>query len=221
MGAALVRDGRVLAARRAAPPQLAGHWELPGGKVEPGESPESALVREVAEELGCGVEVVALLPGESEVRAGLTLRVAVVRLVAGEPVPRAADHDAVRWLGPDELDRVSWLAPDVPFLAPLREVLQGRDALPLHAVLYEEDDARAVADRLVADGFAAEVVRERLAGEDDDEDHPWAVLTDAPEFLVEVVVEPFDGWVDHGEPAGAPLELPDGPRRHKGHFPRD
>ena len=105
--------------------------------------------------------------------------------------------------------------------------------MALRAVFFEEDDARTVAARLVHEGFDAVVERERLAGEDDDEDHPWAVLTDAPEFVVEILVEERDGWLDRdasgasGEPTGpvdvppAPLDLPDAPRRVKGHFPRD
>jgi hypothetical protein len=64
------------------------------------------------------------------------------------------------------------------------------------AVFFERDDADAVAARLTADGFTAQVVRERLANEDDDEDHPWAVLTDAPEIVVELLVEAHDGWLD-------------------------
>ena len=99
----------------------------------------------------------------------------------------------------------------------------------LRAVFYEEDDARAVAGRLLHDGFEATVGRERLAGEDDDEDHPWAVVTDAPEFVLDVLVEQYDGWLDHDSAmrdAGPvdvppPLELPDGPRRVKGHFTED
>jgi hypothetical protein len=104
--------------------------------------------------------------------------------------------------------------------------------MTLRAVFYEEDDARTVAARLVGDGFAASVLRERLAGEDDDEDHPWAVLTDAPEVVVELLVEAHDGWLDAGGDAGgdaarvdvpppAPLDLPQQPRRVKGHFRRD
>ena len=123
MGAAIVRDGRVLAARRTFPADLAGGWELPGGKVEPGEVPDQAVVREVAEELGCAIEVTGRLSGEAEIRDGDTLRVAVARLVDGEPTPREDDHDAVRWLGPGELDAVRWLAPDRPFLEELREIL--------------------------------------------------------------------------------------------------
>jgi 8-oxo-dGTP diphosphatase len=114
VGAAIVRDGRVLAARRTTPPEAAGRWEFPGGKVEPDETPDAALVREIAEELGCTVEVVAWLPGAVPIGVRHTLTVALARIVAGEPVPH--EHDAVRWLGPDELGDVDWLEPDRPFL---------------------------------------------------------------------------------------------------------
>lgn len=98
--------------------------------------------------------------------------------------------------------------------------------MTLRAVFFEEDDARAVAARLVRDGFDAEVSVDRLAGEDDDEDHPWAVVTDAPEFVLDVLTDQHDGWVDHDSAMGGagpvdgppPLELPDAPRRIKGHF---
>lgn len=64
VGAALFDDGgRLLAARRSAPPELAGRWELPGGKVEPGERPDAALVRELREELGVDAETVERVPG--------------------------------------------------------------------------------------------------------------------------------------------------------------
>ena len=121
VGAALVRQGRVLAARRTRPPEAAGRWELPGGKVEPGESPEAAVVREVREELGCEVRMTRMLDGAEPVRPGLTLRVALAEIVDGEPVPH--EHDAIRWLAPEELDDVPWLAPDLPFLPPLRDLL--------------------------------------------------------------------------------------------------
>jgi 8-oxo-dGTP diphosphatase len=121
MGAAVVDRGRVLAARRTTPEHARGMWEFPGGKVEPGEDPDVAIVREIREELGCEVAVVDHLDGEEPVKDGYTLRVAVVRLLGGEPVPH--EHDAIRWLGPDELDVVTWLEPDLPFLPELRERL--------------------------------------------------------------------------------------------------
>ncbi len=91
--------------------------------------------------------------------------------------------------------------------------------MTVRALLWEDDAARAVAARLRAGGFEASVARERFAGEDDDEDHPWTVLTDAPVFMVEVFVEEHDGWLDQPGPAApAPLDLPMAPRRVKGHF---
>ena len=118
VGAALVRDGRVLAARRTAPAEAAGRWEFPGGKVETGESAEAALVREVGEELGVDIEVRHWLAGAVPIGTSYELTVAVATLVSGEPEP--TEHDAVRWLGGDELDDVDWLAPDRPFLPELR-----------------------------------------------------------------------------------------------------
>ena len=106
--------------------------------------------------------------------------------------------------------------------------------MELQAMFYERDDADAVAARLRTDGFSADVARVRFAGEDDDEDHPWVVRTDAPEFMVELLVEQYDGWLDLeppeepptvADPAARsgvpPLDLPEAPRRIKNHFPRD
>lgn len=117
VGAAIVAAGRVLAARRTRP---AG-WEFPGGKVEPGETAGQAVAREIREELGCTVRVGGWLPGSVSIGAGFELTVATCGLVGGEPVP--TEHEAVRWLGPEELDDVDWLPADRPFLDPLRELL--------------------------------------------------------------------------------------------------
>ena len=88
----------------------------------------------------------------------------------------------------------------------------------MRGIFFDEDDARAVAARLLADGFTAEVERERLAGEDDDEDHQWSVRTDAPEFALEMLVDAHEGWLDQEEPdapAAPPLVLPPSPIRVK------
>jgi 8-oxo-dGTP diphosphatase len=121
VGVAILDEGRVLAARRAHPSALAGSWELPGGKVEPGESLEAAAVREIHEELTCAVVVTDALEGSSPIRGGLALKVVLARLAGGDPVP--LEHDAVRWLRADELDEVTWAEADVPFLDALRDRL--------------------------------------------------------------------------------------------------
>ena len=121
VGAAVIRDRRVLAARRTFPADAAGRWEFPGGKVEPGEAPEEAAVREVDEELRCRVEVTGWLAGQVPIGDSLTLAVAIARLVEGDPAP--VEHDLVRWLAADELGDVDWLEADRPFLAELRDLL--------------------------------------------------------------------------------------------------
>lgn len=122
IGAAVLHGGRVLAARRTTPAEVAGRWELPGGKVDEAEDWQDAVVREVREELSCEVRVTGLLEGEAPIRPGLRLRVATAELVSGEPLP--CEHDAVRWLGPDDLERVDWLDPDRPFLPCIRFLLE-------------------------------------------------------------------------------------------------
>ena len=131
VGAAIVADGGVLAARRRYPTEYAGRWEFPGGKVDAGEPPEQALVREIAEELGCTVKVESWLPGLSRWRSGaddVELAVALCRLVEGRPA--ATEHDELRWLGPEQLGDVDWLEPDRPFLAALQERLLDGDPPP-------------------------------------------------------------------------------------------
>lgn len=109
----LARPTRLLAARRSDPP-LAGGWEFPGGKVEPGEAPSEAAVREIREELG--IEVVLGDPvGEGPWPLGerheMWLWWAVAR--SGQPGPRPlADHDEVRWLSLPTLRDVAWLDND-------------------------------------------------------------------------------------------------------------
>jgi mutator protein MutT len=127
VGAALVLHGRVLAARRVGPEDVAGGWELPGGKVDPGETAAEAVVRELREELGCTVEALGPLGGRAAIKPGYELVVERVRLVDGEPVPH--EHDAVRWLGPEDLDDVRWLPADQPFLPELKNVLIDGEAL--------------------------------------------------------------------------------------------
>ncbi|WP_337062054.1 (deoxy)nucleoside triphosphate pyrophosphohydrolase [Kineococcus sp. G2] len=123
VGAALVDDLRrprsLLAARRSAPPALAGRWELPGGKVEPGEEPVAALHRELREELGVDVELGAEVPGPAggawPLGGDLVMRVWWARVLRGGPAP-LQDHDELRWLSPGEWSSVDWLPGDVPLV---------------------------------------------------------------------------------------------------------
>lgn len=124
VGAAIVGGGRCLAARRSAAMPLPGCWEFPGGKVEPGESPAAALVREIREELGVEIEILAPLGSSRGPGGGREIRldVFVCRIVAGAPHPR--EHDAVCWLGPGELACLDWAPADLPLLTPLAALLR-------------------------------------------------------------------------------------------------
>lgn len=114
VGAIIVRNGLVFCAQRGAGSALAGKWEFPGGKLEPGESPTTALEREIREELGCVVRVgseVTLTSHEYDFGV-VNLRTFYCELAHGEPA--LSEHEASLWLAPDELDSIDWAPADVP-----------------------------------------------------------------------------------------------------------
>ena len=110
VGAVIVRGGTVLCARRGGTGPLAGMWEVPGGKVEPGETDVEALVREIEEELDCRVRVGAEVT--TTPRAPIVLTTYWCELEHGEP--RAVEHDEVRWVPVAELVALDWTPADVP-----------------------------------------------------------------------------------------------------------
>lgn len=120
---ALVRDGAVLATRRGPAMRHAGRWELPGGKVEPGEDDATALARELHEELKLRVEVGALL-GEAVTPAGADELRLLAYVVTSMDAPVLREHDAAAWLTADTLLDVTWADGDVPLLPALRAALQ-------------------------------------------------------------------------------------------------
>lgn len=122
VGAAIVVDGKVLGCERAEPVEVAGRWEFPGGKVEPGESDHDALVRECQEELAVDIRLLDRIGVDVPLAHGrAVLRVWRADLVSGEP--QALEHRSLRWLGPDELDSVPWLPADAPIVAELTAIL--------------------------------------------------------------------------------------------------
>ncbi|HEX8518278.1 MAG TPA: NUDIX domain-containing protein, partial [Pseudonocardia sp.] len=124
VAAALVRDGRVLAARRTRPPELAGRWELPGGRVEAGEDEAAAVVRECREELGTEVVPEGRIGTDLPIAAGV-LRVHRARLAPGAPEPRALDHAALRWVDAAAVPDVDWVDADRAVVADLVRLLRG------------------------------------------------------------------------------------------------
>lgn len=123
VAAVLVRDGRVLAAKRAAHKREGGLWELPGGKVEPGEADGDALVRELREELGVTVRIDGPVAESEHGYAHSTVRLVALRCTLVEGEPRPLDHAELRWLDAASLATVDWAPADVPLLASVRELL--------------------------------------------------------------------------------------------------
>lgn len=115
---AIVRKGKVLAARRTGPSTLAGRWELPGGKVIPGEFEERALVRELEEELDLTVSVGRRIGDDVDLGGNQVLRCYRVTIVTGEPA--LTEHDAIRWMSAGDLDTVDWLPSDRELMPALR-----------------------------------------------------------------------------------------------------
>lgn len=117
---ALIADAKLLVAQRNRPPELAGLWELPGGKVAPGETDEQALARELHEELGVMVTVGAKVGEDVPLSDTVTLR---AYRVSTDDAPHAHDHHAVRWVRAAELDDLPWVPADRAWLAELKVAL--------------------------------------------------------------------------------------------------
>ena len=118
-------DGRVLIAQRPEGRAMAGLWEFPGGKVETGETPEAALIRELAEELGIDTWASCLAPLSFASHAypdfHLLMPLFACRRWQGTPVAR--EHTALKWAAVRDLPKYPMPAADKPLIAVLRDWL--------------------------------------------------------------------------------------------------
>ena len=112
VAAIIIRDGLILATQRGYGEYRDG-WEFPGGKVEPGESEPEALVREIEEELAVRVEVIRHLTTISYDYPAFHLEMACFVCTIAEGEPKLIEHEAARWLAPEDIDSVAWLPADV------------------------------------------------------------------------------------------------------------
>jgi 8-oxo-dGTP diphosphatase len=118
---AVISGSLLLVAQRARPLELAGLWELPGGKVAAGESDADALARELHEELGIAVTVGSRIGADVALSETMTLRAYRVTHTGGELHPN--DHRALRWISADELDDLPWVPADRAWVSELKEAL--------------------------------------------------------------------------------------------------
>ncbi|MCB1508209.1 MAG: (deoxy)nucleoside triphosphate pyrophosphohydrolase [Hyphomicrobiaceae bacterium] len=118
-------DNRVLIAQRPEGKSLAGLWEFPGGKVEPGEAPEAALIRELSEELGIDTSAACLAPLTFASHAyedfHLLMPLYVCRRWKGIAQPR--EHQALKWVKANRLRDFPMPEADLPLIAPLMDLL--------------------------------------------------------------------------------------------------
>jgi 8-oxo-dGTP diphosphatase len=118
-------DGRVLIAQRPAGKAMGGLWEFPGGKMEPGERPEEALIREISEEIGITVKEPCLAPFTFASHAYPDFHLLMPLYVCRrwEGVPQAKEHTALKWVRPKDLKDYPMPPADVPLVPMLRDLL--------------------------------------------------------------------------------------------------
>lgn len=117
VGAIIEKGSKVFAARRNPERSAGGLWEFPGGKLEPGETPEGALKRELREELGIEVNVHALASRHTTPLGNKLIDLACyfATLASDDPV-RSTDHDKLDWVEREDLRKLKWSPADVPFI---------------------------------------------------------------------------------------------------------
>ena len=114
VAAAIERDGKIFCAQRPEGKSLGGFWEFPGGKLEVGESPEQALVREIKEELNSKIEIISYINEASyDYDFGtVVMKTYHAKLISGDL--ELLEHQNSTWLAPDELDTLNWAPVDRP-----------------------------------------------------------------------------------------------------------
>jgi 8-oxo-dGTP diphosphatase len=127
VAAIIVKDGHILATQRGYG-GYAGYWEFPGGKIEPGETPEDALVREIEEELKAELSVDSHLIDVEYDYPEFHLEMACY-LCSLQSEISLLEHRAAAWLNKENLYSVEWLGADIEVLNALESVLQGGDVV--------------------------------------------------------------------------------------------
>ena len=118
-GAIIIQNDRVLAARRALHKHMGGYWELPGGKIEEGETPEESLARELSEEMGIIVEVGEhFYSNQHDYGDKQIILMAYICFWAGGDLI-LNDHDAIEWCTSQDIANLNWAPADIPIVQAL------------------------------------------------------------------------------------------------------
>ncbi|GAA1856384.1 (deoxy)nucleoside triphosphate pyrophosphohydrolase [Brevibacterium marinum] len=121
-------EGRVLACRRNPEKAAGGQWEFPGGKIETEETPEEALLRELAEELNVeAAEIGRLVSRATTTTCEATIDLACYWVKAESAPTSSTDHDKLRWSAIEELSDLDWAAPDLPAVRELQQLMVSSD----------------------------------------------------------------------------------------------
>ena len=114
--AIIVHDAKILAARRAPSKHMGGYWEFPGGKIEPDETPEESLVRELAEEMGIIVKVGEHFYTNQHDYGEKQIMLSAYFCSLSEGELTLNDHDAIKWCASQELSNLDWAPADIPIV---------------------------------------------------------------------------------------------------------
>ena len=122
VGAVIVKEGKILCAKRGETKSLPFLWEFPGGKIEEDETPQAALEREIAEEMQCLIEVGEKVEYTAyEYDFGIVhLTTFVCKLLSG--IPKLTEHIDLKWLSPNELNHLEWAPADIPAVEKLSKM---------------------------------------------------------------------------------------------------
>jgi len=124
VAAVVERDGKVLACRRAPHKSLGGYWEFPGGKVDPGETDDIALAREMLEELNVQITVTEFIEKSIAPAGDLTIELrGYWATMAENDISSSTDHDEFRWVSTVEIEGLNWAPADLPIVAEVKRVL--------------------------------------------------------------------------------------------------
>ncbi|MDF2648143.1 MAG: (deoxy)nucleoside triphosphate pyrophosphohydrolase [Paenibacillus sp.] len=114
-------QNEVLCALRSQTMSLPGLWEFPGGKIEPNETPQESLVREIQEELNCSIQVCNLVADATHEYPTIIVRLLTYKAIITEGTPVPNEHEKLVWLPINQLNELEWAPADLPTIEKLSE----------------------------------------------------------------------------------------------------